>query len=409
MATYHISIADARASSPVPSRLHVNDAAYALLLLPPFLWSCLFLVVRPLGAPALAVALAPLMLVATQAGRRYLAKPLILYAIITAVYGALSYLGVLDQHLTLLFDRNAVIQQCAYGLCLVFAVASFAVYHQGVAEGRPWFLRLEELVFLLSLLSRLTAVFTGDAGDGSIANFETIAPGLSQYVNGETFLAFIFVRRLIQSPRYSQPINIFVAFCLVLTAGSAQSRISLLPLLALVVAPSLRRAITVWYIFALIAVIIVAWPFADQIWVIDPNTGIRLFFWQDAIQRFFESYGVGVGFGTETIRPVYDLRVTDVTLLPIDDPAFIMIGSHNAFVDALYRMGVLGIGCFVYYIANLFKSVLRLPSVGIFDCWVVCLMFTVLAVNVGLVSFNFFFGSTFLLGWLTYRTSRLQV
>jgi hypothetical protein len=413
MASDQTKMVDERAVIPVAPRTRNGggryDTAQLVLLLLPFGWACLFLISRPLGAPGLALALAPLVLVAFNAGRRYLVQPLLLFAVITAIYALLSYFGLLDQRLTLLFSPDAVFQQCAYGLFLAFAVAGFAFYHEGVAEGRPGFLRLEEIVFFLAVFSRLLSMAMANPTAEIGLDLTASSSGLSQFVNGETFLGFIFVRRLLQTPRYSQPINVFVALCLLITAGSAQSRLALLPLLAMAITPSLRKPIAAWFIVSLFSLIIVAWPFAQEVWIADANTGIRLFFWHDAVQRFFESYGIGVGFGTETIRPVYDLKAADVTLQTIDSPGFILIGSHNAFIDALYRMGVLGFACLAYYVTKTIWSVLRSVSADVFDCWVVCLVITVLVVNVGLVSFNFFFGSAFLLGWLTYRASRSQV
>jgi O-antigen ligase len=392
-------------AAPGARRWSIGYDAQALLLLLPFLWASLFTIFRPFGAPALAMALAPLIVVGLSGARRYIAPPLIVFAAITAVYAVLSYLGFLDQRLTLLFSREAVFQQCAYGLVLVFAVASFAFYHEGVAEGRPWFLRLEEVVLLLAILSRLVGLVLVDPETAG-ADIVASGIGLAQFVNGETFFAFIFVRRWLHSPHASPRLNIFIALCLIVTAGSAQSRLSLLALLALVIVPSLRKPITVWFLIALLGIIVAAWPFAEAVWIFDPNTGIRLFFWHDVVHRFLESHGIGVGFGTETIRPIYDLRVTDVQLQTIDSPGFILVGSHNAFLDALYRMGVLGFGCLFFFAYGLLKSVLRLRDLTIFDCWVLCLAATVLIVNVGLVSFNFFFGSTLLLGWLMYRIRR---
>jgi len=83
-----------------------------------------------------------------------------------------------------------------------------------------------------------------------------------------------------------------------------------------------------------------------------------------------------------------------------------MVGSHNAFFDAVYRMGVLGGGLLIYYFSDQVRSVLRgNPAGRSFDQWVVACLFTLLMVNVGLVSINFLLGSTFLMGWLAFRIS----
>jgi hypothetical protein len=412
MALNRITMASGRAMVPIaapPHRAGRQSVTFqVLLLLLPFTWASLFLLTRPLGSIGLAAALGPLVFVAIQGGRRYIAQPLVFFAAITAIYALLSYFGFLDQQLTLLFSSDVVFQQAAYGLFLVFAVASFAFYHEGIANGNPIFLRVEEAVFFLAVIARLYILYIGSGSSGDRDVDENIT-GLSQFVNSEAFLAFIFVRRFLNSPNSSRPISIFITLCLVATAGSAQSRIALLPLLALVIFPSLRKAIAIWFVVLLVGIILVAWPFADQIWHVDPNTGIRLFFWHDAVHRFLESHGVGVGFGTETIRPLYSLTDRDVSLETIDDPGFILIASHNAMIDAIYRMGVLGFGILMYFVVKVIAGVLRSSSLSVFDCWIICMTATVLLVNVGLVSFNFFFGSAFLLGWLMYRATRSRV
>jgi O-antigen ligase len=177
-------------------------------------------------------------------------------------------------------------------------------------------------------------------------------------------------------------------------------------LIAVLVAPQWGRTTLLCFTGGLIAISIVAVPFADAIWQQDPNTGIRLFFWRDAISRIVQSYGIGQGFGTETIRPIYELSSGDVTIAGLDQEDFIMVGSHNAFIDAGYRMGLIGMTILVAYIVSLFRTMITVADDNrSFDYFACALLFVILMVNVGLTSINFLFGASFVLGWLAFRTT----
>lgn len=383
----------------VRQREYINQAIWLLI---PFLYACLFGYVRNLGTLPLLAALGLLAAFGITYGRRYMQVPLILLSFLAAVYVMLSYLGVLDRGITLMYSREAIPQQSAYAVVLPFVVAGFAAYHERVAARNAIFLRFETIVFLIACAAKLydfayPASYFGAEAERQFA-------GIAQLVNNMMILAFIFVRRILYADHVSQASKLIAAFILLITSSSAQATIVLIMLLLLMVFPRERLKLTLMFLCFFVVVPFVAAAFAQIIWKIDPNTGIRLFFWRDALNRVWESGGIGVGFGTETIRPVYGLNAADVTILDVDDPGFIYVGSHNAFVDALYRMGALGFVLLSGFILKLFSRVARgFTGNTIFDCWVTCALVTNLMVNVGLASINLFFGSAFLIGWLVYR------
>jgi hypothetical protein len=395
----------------LPTRLAAMQAArqdtiQALLLFVPLFYACFFTQLRPLGTLPLVIAAGPLVYVGLVFGRRYMQPLLLLFGALAIVYTGLSLLGVLDRGLTLLFLRSAIVRQSAYAFLLPFAVAAFAIYHEGVSQGKKPFVVLETSVLVMAIIVKmLSIVFPIE--DQLTGELYRDYSGIYQMLNPIALLAFILVRRTLQSPQTTHYGKVAIAIILLVTSNSSQANIIMAVLVPLILLPKARQTITFCFLIALITIAICAWPYAQEIWIADPNTGIRLFFWHDALDRVWESGGLGVGFGTETIRPLYELQATDVTLVGIDDPSFILIGAHNAFVDAIYRMGVLGFVLLAMFIVRLFVRVIRGPvgDVGVLDCWVVCAISVIMMVNVGLASFNFFFGTTFFIAWLVYRYS----
>lgn len=386
-------------NSKVRSREYINQAVWLII---PFLYACLFGYIRNLGTVPLLAALGMLAAFGITYGRRYIQVPLILLSCVAAVYILLSYLGVLDRGITLMYSREAIPQQSAYAVVLPFVVAGFAAYHERVASGNAIFLHLETIIFLIACAAKLYDFIYPTSYFG--AEVERQFAGIAQLVNNMMILAFIFVRRILYADHVSLSSKLIAAFILLVTSSSAQAGIVLMMLLLLMVFPRERLKLTLMFLCFFVVVPFAAAAFAQTIWKIDPNTGIRLFFWRDALDRVWKSGAIGVGFGTETIRPVYGLYAADVTILDVDDPGFIYVGSHNAFVDALYRMGVLGFVLLSGFILKLFSRVTRgFRGNTIFDCWVTCALVTNLMVNVGLASINLFFGSAFLIGWLVYR------
>lgn len=385
-----------------------NDVIKAAWLLIPLSYACLFGFLRSAGVAGPVLAIGALVVFGLLFGRRYLHWSLLLFSAFAIPYVLTSYLGMLDRGITLFYSREAIPQQSAYALALPFCIAAFAVYHEGVYRQRPAFVWLETCLFLMALAAKLWELlfpFT-DPYTGEVLRQWL---GLTQLTNPITLLAFVIIRRVLEVPGASYTTRFWIVVILFVTTGSSQSLIIIAALLAMMVLPAYRRQITTFFVFLIPGIAVAAWPFAQQVWVADPNTGIRLFFWHDAFSRIWESGGIGVGFGTETIRPIFELRASDVQIGGPDDPGFIYIGSHNAFVDAGYRMGVIGFVLVTGYVIALFAKVLRkVPGTtgpSLMDCWVVCALMMTMMVNVALASVNLFFGTVFLLGWLVFRVN----
>lgn len=361
-----------------------------------FLYAVFFQTIRVLGPAAFALAIGCAVLVWLPIARWYVQRHLLALAFVALTYALLSSAGFLHWD-TLLFQRGAILQQSLYAFLLPILVPVFAYYHERVILRDHAFIAMDNIVLLLCVVSKLLYALSL----GSIADL-----GVVQLFNVEAIFTFILVRRLYYTDRPSLLLKVLVVAVFAATAGSFQSVLVSLFLIGVLVAPRLGRMALLCFVLGLVAISVAATPFADTIWQVDPNTGIRLFFWQDAIARIVHSWGVGQGFGTETIRPIYELSSGDVTIAGLEQDDFIMVGSHNAFIDAGYRMGLLGMAILVLYVAGLFHKVAAPTGRDrSFDYFACALLFVILMVNVGLVSINFLFGSAFVLGWLAFRTA----
>jgi O-antigen ligase len=90
--------------------------------------------------------------------------------------------------------------------------------------------------------------------------------------------------------------------------------------------------------------------FIPELMIGAPNSGIRLVFIRDAFQSAYDTYGLGIGYGTESVRWRYHFPGRpDVTFLPdvstmTPDQLLEVLstGVHNSFIQALLRTGVIG-------------------------------------------------------------------
>ena len=383
----------ARAARPASDRARLPLAVQLLCLATIFGYAIFFQFTRAFGIAGLGAAVAASALLWLPIARWYRVQILWMLAGLAAIYVIVSVLGLLHWD-TLMFQPSAIPQQAAYAFLLPILVPVFAYYHERVFMCDRPFVVFDNWLILVALVSKLLTP------DGvSLGGLAVI-----QFFNVEAIFLFLVVRRLFYI--WSDlPLLRFVAVALIaVTAGSFQSQIVTVALAGLVIAPRFSRLILGGLVVSMLVAAIAATPFADEIWQLDPNTGIRLFFWQDAIERIVSSYGVGQGFGTETIRPVYVLSSYDVAIASVESDDFILVGAHNAFIDTAYRMGLLGGALAVALYAHLLLNTMQFSGPSrTFDYFVCALLFVLLMVNVGLASINFLIGAAFLIGWLTFR------
>jgi len=92
---------------------------------------------------------------------------------------------------------------------------------------------------------------------------------------------------------------------------------------------------------------------------VDVNSGVRAIFWRDTQLAVWQTWGVGVGFGTEYITNWFgDIgRTFDYALTAEDASDRLFISNHSIYYDVALRMGLVGVALFITMIAGTVKAV----------------------------------------------------
>jgi len=132
---------------------------------------------------------------------------------------------------------------------------------------------------------------------------------------------------------------------------------------------------------------------------LDPNIGWRFAWWNDALAATVQTNGIGVGFGTESLRNEYT-AILQRDKYDDEDGDFLLIGTHSAFFDIIFRTGVVGIILLFLVLSRCFPHP-RTPPLARAHC---CAMFAVLIFclhsNLGLQSPMFALGVAICIGYL---------
>lgn len=126
----------------------------------------------------------------------------------------------------------------------------------------------------------------------------------------------------------------------------------------------------------------------------DSNTSWRLQYWKDELQQLIATHGVGVGYGTSYATQAF---VGDAISGPFAATAdysiserVYVVGCHNSFVSIAFRLGVIGAGLLIAFIASCSKR--KLPEHRC-NYLIYCVISSIVIVcfNVGFESPMYFF------------------
>lgn len=120
--------------------------------------------------------------------------------------------------------------------------------------------------------------------------------------------------------------------------------------------PKLSKQILVANLFLFIIGYIYLFFNLDLAQNLDENLPIRIIFLVDAIKGFYQSYFLGVGFGTESITNNY-YEYNIYAIYNEFDNKLVFMTPHNSFATILFRTGILGLFSFIYLFYSLYKEV----------------------------------------------------
>ena len=163
--------------------------------------------------------------------------------------------------------------------------------------------------------------------------------------------------------------------------------------------PVSPRVLLFSFVLSTLVLTVVGFRYVQDVWDADPNTGWRLAFWRDSMAAVWQTRGVGVGFGTEAIRNFYPELMRDLFRSDANDD-FLLIGTHNAFSDVGFRLGVVGLFLFLIIVYQSIPS----REIKFGRAWhasfIFVMIFTCLYLNVALQSPTYSIGVGVLLGYL---------
>jgi|GEM_PF-6360094 len=306
-------------------------------------------------------------------------------------YIALSYLNVLPDAWTTLFDRSAIPQHAS------FVVAGYVLLSASAALW-SWLLagRVDRKMALLVGACLLGQVGNGlREGTGVTIQFSGLGNMMLPLYVVAGHYAFVSARR-----------GVALGAAIALPTTFAQNVLIALFMIKLSLVPR-PRTVVFGSMAALVAVSLVLAIDPYAVWTIDYNTGVRLFFWRDAMAAVVQTFGIGVGFGKEAVTnyiPILDR--TDFIALNEEAVRFLYLSTHNSFVAMFFRLGLVG-GLLFALCFRSWAPIGRLPMRELRAAsFVYVTVFVALFVNVGLESPTYLAGIMLAVGYIKTLNSR---
>jgi hypothetical protein len=292
---------------------------------------------------------------------------------LTFCYALLSYIGALSNDWTRFYSITTLLRQAgmyiSFPLILFSAIKWFQKYNEPI-NTRYYFL-FSIFCFIIGSTFEYYNIFI-DRADNPISPFWI--GGLNNY----EIIGFALISKFALNRNTKKIYALAIGVILLFLSKNSQSQIAAI-LLILYLLKGTNKYILISYTGSIIIFIgtITLFPFI----VSDYNTTIRALYWRDALQSFYNTYFIGVGFGGEWITNWYP---DSYKAMMFEDGSYEMINTalHNSIISILFRIGLPGIAIIFLYL----KEMLIKCSKNIINSYFFCLIFTSLSVNTALES-----------------------
>jgi O-antigen ligase len=333
--------------------------------------------------------------------------PLLLFSVVGFLYVVLSYLQAFPPAWTRYYDTGAILQQASFiGILLPFVAASQKWWEDSRFESNREVL----LIFVVLAAFVLGIVVDYLLGSKGVRPFMTLRNYVFIGLLSLSYLAF-------RSDKWRS----FATLALLLLAGWSIWRVHFLQntivylILLGFLATTVLRVPADRMMLALILVAIAAATLVglqDPLWIfqIDPNTGWRLAWWNDVLAATVQTNGIGVGFGTESLRNEYSSVLLRDTYRE-EAADFLFVGTHSAFFDTMFRMGIPGFLLLCFVIVRCFPPSYMSLSVRAHCGAMFAILILCLHSNLGLQSPMYSLGVAMCIGYLQAERhkARLQL
>lgn len=304
-------------------------------------------------------------------------------------YMAMSYGGILPRAWTKIHDNRVILQQALGYITMPIFVGAFSAavpYFLSIRRDRRMIiihgLALINLVLPALIMHSAADAGLGESSSNSFINMLMLNTLFSTELITVMWLGYIIIRAplFVAAP---------LAGSLLIICTNIQPVIAIATAILFKLKP-FSRAVSLSIACSIAVAVAVAPFFSDYLISLDVNTGIRAQFWREGFQGLIDSYGLGVGFGTEGIRPRYIFH-NAIWKFDSGSEAYLLVGLHNSFVNIAFRMGVVGLALILYLMVQLFPSRFSSPYIK----WIYIVVLLDLCVNVALESVIFNLGLFF--------------
>jgi hypothetical protein len=347
-------------------------------------------------APALLLIIAVALVYARGTLLRKQHLPLLLFSAWGMIYVLLSYVNALPTAWTRYHETSAILQQASF----------LAVLLPVVAASQKWWddRRFDENREIIMIAIVIAAFCVGAVFDMVILHFDGTRPlvTLRNYVliglMALTYLAF----------RSTKWRTIAIVILLMLAAWSAariyflQNTLVYVILIGFLVPVVLRlpvdRLMLGTFLVLLAGATIYGLQDPLRVFSIDANTGWRLAWWNDVLVATGQTGGIGVGFGTESLRNEYT-AILERDAYREEGGSFLLVSTHSAFFDTTFRLGFVGVFLLVLALIRCLPPKEMNLATRAHVCAVFAIMILCLHSNLGLQSPMYSLGVAFCIGY----------
>lgn len=326
----------------------------------------------------------------------YFYLSLFLFTVLGVVYIILSYGELLPPAWTILYDQSQIMRQGFFVISfypLIVGAQRFWIH--AILSNRMGIYAFGMIIAFFGIRSlHETILFPQKAGDALIS--------LKFYglINQETMILFALYYLIIIQFRHHRffLLAIFAPLTLLL-ANTAQIMIVAPMMVAFAILPNrLMPVFLAITVLTLCVVAIVLMFYIEEIFIIDPNTGLRQLYWRDSILGVYQTNGLGIGFGREVTSRYLPEFFREGELAFTDH---MNDNIHNSYLSMFFRMGIGGGVLFLIFIfGTCFPRAFQNPAVTAHACFAFFLAFLSMFVNTGMESPRVIVGISLCLGYI---------
>jgi hypothetical protein len=273
---------------------------------------------------------------------------LTVYVLYCIFAGVLSVYRVFPASWQVHFMQEAIVKQLVPTVTfLAVAWGAKAYFRRNLLYGNVF--HGAPFILALSFVVALAVMFQQGLGyQGDYSTYAKIA-AYGSFSNNTLIAMFFILGYIFFTHDWRRYLAICTILGVALTTHFVQFRLWALVVLAtLCGAPG--RKVLIGVIAMLIGGYVVAMNFVPQMMIEDPNDGLRVVLVKDALSSTIDTRGIGIGYGTESIRSRYQFPgMPDFTFLPAwstmtQDRMLEALSNsvENSFVMPFLRTGIIG-------------------------------------------------------------------